>query len=247
MSTPRRIVTLRTVIGTVAAVGIWYLLHGVAGPVRLWAVTLCVLLPILAIVQVGAIGDPDALPRIPAYISSIVSLWLIAALTAVVARVGDIDAGRLRLVPLAWGAAVAWTLAATAAALGLLLLANRLGIRESPLLLRLLPVNRAEKQIFAGLAITAGFCEELVFRGFLLHVLAGPLGTAGAVAASSIVFGLAHAYQEPGGAARAGLLGVVLAVPVVLSGSLWPSMIAHTAIDVISGILLRDRLTGNMA
>jgi membrane protease YdiL (CAAX protease family) len=247
VSPPPRLGTLRTVVWSVVAVGLWFLLRDVPGAVRLWTVTLCVLLPILAVVQVGAIGDPDALPRIPAYVSSILSLWLIAALTAAVARIGHIDAAQLRLAPVAWGPLLAWSLAATVAGLALLLAANRLGVRESALLLRLLPVSRAEKQTFAGLSVTAGFCEELVFRGFLLHVLAGSLGTLGAIAAASAVFGLAHAYQEVTGAARAGILGALLAVPVVLSGSLWPSMIAHTAIDIASGIFLKDRLTGTMA
>jgi len=238
---------VRMVVWSAIAVGLWFLLRDAPGAVRLWTVTLCVLLPILAIVQVGAIGDPEALPRIPAYLSSIVSLWLIAALTATVARIGGIDATQLRLAPVAWGPFVAWSLTLVGTGLALLLAANRLGVRESELLLRLLPISRAEKQTFAGLSVTAGFCEELVFRGFLLHVLAGPLGTVGAIAASSTVFGLAHAYQDASGAARAGFLGALLALPVVLSGSLWPSMIAHTAIDIASGIFLKDRLTGNMA
>jgi membrane protease YdiL (CAAX protease family) len=246
MST-RRLGTVRVVVWTVIAVGLWFLLRDVPGPARLWTVTLSVLLPILAVVQVGAIGDPESLPRIPAYVSSIASLWIIAALTATVSRFGGIDARQFGLAPVGWIPLVAWALAVAGLGLGLLLLANRLGVRESALLLRLLPVSRAEKQAFAGLSVTAGFCEELVFRGFLLHVLAGPLGTLGAVAASSIVFGLAHAYQEASGAARAGLLGALLAVPVVLSGSLWPSMFAHTLIDIVSGIFLKDRLTGTMA
>lgn len=247
MSASPRLGPARIAFWTVIAVGLWFLLHGVPGPVRLWTVTLSVLLPILAVVQVGAVGDPDTLPRIPAYVSSIVSLWLIAALTATVSRFGGLQPRQLALAPVGWGAFVAWSLAITGIGIGLLLLASRLGIRESPLLLRLLPVSRTEKQTFAGLSVTAGFCEELVFRGFLLHVLAGPLGTLGAVAASSAVFGLAHAYQDASGAARAGFLGALLAVPVVLSGSLWPSMIAHTAIDIAGGIFLADRLTGNVA
>jgi len=247
MSVRNRRGTVRAVVWTVIAASLWYLLHDMPGPVRLWTVTLSVVLPILAVVQVGAVGDPDSLPRIPAYVSSIVSLWLIAALTATVARFGGVEPRQLGLAPVGWGLLVAWSLASTGLGIGLLFLASRLGVRESALLLRLLPVSRAEKQTFAGLSVTAGFCEELVFRGFLLHVLAGPLGTLGAVAASSTVFGLAHAYQEATGAARAGLLGALLAVPVVLSGSLWPSMIAHTAIDIVSGIFLTDRLTGNVA
>jgi membrane protease YdiL (CAAX protease family) len=52
------------------------------------------------------------------------------------------------------------------------------------------------------------------------------------------VFGIMHAYQDVGGAARAAILGAVLAVPVVLTGSIVPAMVAHAAIDLTSGLLL---------
>jgi membrane protease YdiL (CAAX protease family) len=242
-----RLGTARTILWTVVAVALWFLLHDVPGPARFWAVTLSVLLPVLAAVQVGAARDPESLPRIPAYVSSILSLWFIAAITATVARFSGLDARQLALAPVSAFPLVAWSLAVTFAGLALVFSANRLGFRESDLLRRLLPVSRVEKQVFSGLSVTAGICEELVFRGFLLHVLAGPFGTLGAVVASSAVFGLAHAYQKASGSARAGLLGALLALPVVLTGSLWPSMIAHTAIDIASGVFLTDRLVGKVA
>lgn len=238
---------VRTTVVAALAVALWLVTAGMPGAVRFWTVTLTVFLPLLAMKQVDGIGNPAELPRIPAYLSSIASLWLIALLTATVARFGGISAADLRLTPIAWPALVAWSLGPLAAGIGILALARRLGVRESALLIRLLPESRAEKQIFAGLSVTAGFCEELVFRGFLLYVLAVPFGLAGAIAASSIVFALAHVYQDARGAARAGLLGLVLAITIVLSGSLWPSMIAHTAIDLIGGLLMKDRLVGEVA
>jgi len=96
-------------------------------------------------------------------------------------------------------------------------------------------------------SLTAGSCEELVFRGFLISLLVNAWGSpALAVVLSSAAFGWMHAYQEPGGAIRAALLGAALALPVVLYGSVIPSMIAHTAIDVISGILLQKRLISDL-
>jgi membrane protease YdiL (CAAX protease family) len=234
-------------LAAAAAVAVWIATAGQPGLVRAWAVSVSVLLPLAAIKQVSMIGEPEALPRIPAYLSSIISLWILAGLTAGVFRLAGLGSAELRLVMMPPLPFLAWSVAPTAAGVAVLLLARRLGVRESALLLRLLPETPAEKQVFAGLSVTAGFCEELVFRGFLLYVLSQPFGTAGAIVFSSAVFGLSHAYQDARGAARAGLLGVLLALPPVLSGSLWPSIIAHTAIDLIGGLLLKDRLTGELA
>ena len=234
------------VLGCAAAVGLWFATAGQAAPARLWAITVTLLLPLLSVRQATAI-DPSSLPRIPAYVSSIVSLWLIAAITATVARLGGVGPHELRLTPMPIAPLAAWVAGLTVAAVAILVLAKRIGVRESPVLIRLLPETPAEKNVFAGLSVTAGFCEELVFRGFLILVFTDSLGTAGAVGLSTVVFALSHAYQEPKGAARAGLLGLLLALPPVLSGCLWPSIIAHTVIDLLGGIFLRNRLVGNVA
>lgn len=229
------------------AVGLWLATGGLSTPVRVWTLAITLVLPLVSIWQVAVIGEPDRLPRIPAYVSSIVSLWLLAGLTATVARFGGLRADQLGLGSVHWSGFFAWSAGQIAVSVAILALASRLGIRESALLIRLLPETPGEKQVFAGLSVTAGFCEEIVFRGFLLFVLAQPFGSIGAVAISSAVFGLSHAYQDARGAGRAGLLGVILALPPVLSGSLWPSIFAHTLIDLIGGIFLKDRLVGKMA
>ncbi|MGH8378893.1 MAG: CPBP family intramembrane glutamic endopeptidase, partial [Gammaproteobacteria bacterium] len=85
------------------------------------------------------------------------------------------------------------------------------------------------------LAPTAGICEEFIYRGFLLSLLAMLLHSTGwAVAISSAAFGVAHPYQGWRGMARAALLGALLAWPVVRLGSLLPSMIAHFLVDAVS-------------
>jgi membrane protease YdiL (CAAX protease family) len=120
-----------------------------------------------------------------------------------------------------------------------LVLGRTLRIPESRVLRDLIPETPREKVGFAFLSLTAGITEEFIFRGFLLAALTAVTGSAGvAVALSSAVFGILHAYQNPLGAARAGVLGAVLAVPLLATGSLFPSMVAHAAIDVLSGIWL---------
>tara|TARA_Y100000996_G_scaffold379679_1_gene333097 strand:+ start:1527 stop:1799 length:273 start_codon:yes stop_codon:yes gene_type:complete len=68
------------------------------------------------------------------------------------------------------------------------------------------------------------------------------LGLGSAVMISSLVFGLMHSYQGWLGIFRTTLMGAVLAWGFIFSGSLVPAMIAHTAIDLIAGILIGDWL-----
>src|SRR5690606_3911022 len=66
------------------------------------------------------------------------------------------------------------------------------------------------------------------------------VGVAGGAVLSSLVFGVLHAYQGTIGIVRTFLMGSVLATGFVLSGSLWPAIIAHTAIDLVAGLVLAD-------
>lgn len=97
------------------------------------------------------------------------------------------------------------------------------------------PRTRAEFGRFRALSITAGVTEEIIFRGFLIGVLALAMPFALAALASSALFGLAHVYQGPAGMARAGLIGGLMAAIYVLGGSLWPAIVLHALIDLAAG------------
>ena len=103
----------------------------------------------------------------------------------------------------------------------------------------LMPQDAQEEATFSWLSITAGICEEILYRGFVLVVLTPLLGTVGAVAVSSIVFGLGHAYQGVGGFAKTSAVGFALAGLTLLSGSLWIPMVVHAALDLNAGYLAR--------
>lgn len=113
---------------------------------------------------------------------------------------------------------------------------------EAPELLRklanrLLPVNLLEYLPYSALAITAGVCEEFVYRGFGIAAIsrAGlPLWLV--VGVSSILFGLAHAYQGRGGIVSTGIFGVLLAIGRLWLGSLIPVMMWHAGLDLAAGI-----------
>jgi membrane protease YdiL (CAAX protease family) len=59
---------------------------------------------------------------------------------------------------------------------------------------------------------------------------------------SSLVFGILHAYQGWLGIVRTALLGMILAASFVVSGSLWPAIIAHALLDVLVGLVFAETL-----
>jgi membrane protease YdiL (CAAX protease family) len=99
----------------------------------------------------------------------------------------------------------------------------------------LIPHNPVERAWFVPVAITAGVCEEFIYRGFLLWVFRPWLGLWGAALASTVIFGFAHAYQGRRGAFRAGTLGAVFAVLAIALGSVVPGMVLHALLDLMSG------------
>jgi len=108
----------------------------------------------------------------------------------------------------------------------------------------MLPRNGAEEGWFIPLSLTAGFCEELIYRGYLVWFFAPWIGYTAAMALAVVLFGLGHVYHGRKGAARATLSGAAMAVITLASGSIIPAMIVHALIDVGSGtvgyLLLRD-------
>jgi uncharacterized protein len=102
----------------------------------------------------------------------------------------------------------------------------------------LMPETRRELQVFVCLvSLSAGFCEELVFRGYLLPLLREQVGVIGAVALSSLMFGLWHVYLGAAHVLRTALMGAVFAGIVLLTGHLWIAIALHALIDIYSGLL----------
>lgn len=115
----------------------------------------------------------------------------------------------------------------------------------------LLPHTRRELRGFAAVSLTAGFCEEFLFRGYFIWALAPLLTWWGAAALSAVVFGLAHAYQGRIGIVRTTLVGVAFVAVFVICDSLYPAIALHALIDLGAGLLawqaLRARETARAA
>jgi membrane protease YdiL (CAAX protease family) len=92
-------------------------------------------------------------------------------------------------------------------------------------------------------SLFVGLYEEILFRGFLLarlRVLAGGSAVA-PVCLTTALFGLLHFPQGVVGVAQTGAVGLVLALVVVRSGTVWPAVLAHATIDTVS-LTLAGRL-----
>ena len=101
--------------------------------------------------------------------------------------------------------------------------------------LALLPRTTAERRLFTVVGLTAGVCEEWLYRGFLLAVvsaLSGGAPTVVLVLVAGVAFGLAHAYQGVAGVLTTGVLGAVLAALYLGTGSLLLPVVLHALIDL---------------
>jgi CAAX protease family protein len=98
----------------------------------------------------------------------------------------------------------------------------------------ILPVTREERRWYFIVSLTAGICEEVVYRGFLIHYLMGApamLHVGLAVVGSSLIFGLGHLYQGIRGMIGTTVLGLVFAILYLITGNLAIPILLHAAID----------------
>src|SRR5262249_46466881 len=79
-----------------------------------------------------------------------------------------------------------------------------------------LPRTPAELGWFGGVSVTAGFCEEFLFRGYFIRVLSPWLGWWGAAALSLLFFAGGHAYQGWSGILRTGIVGAIFTITVAI-------------------------------
>lgn len=108
---------------------------------------------------------------------------------------------------------------------------------------RILPQTPVELPPYFALAITAGLCEEFLYRGFAMAALThAGLSAWLVVLVSSILFGLAHSYQGRGGIVMTFVVGLVLGASRLAYNSVVPAIFWHSAIDIVAGVAGRRYL-----
>lgn len=116
-------------------------------------------------------------------------------------------------------------------------LAYLLGAGKNPALADLPPKTVIELIVFLVLDASAGFAEELVFRGYLTRQFSAWTGSAAlAIVLQGIAFGLAHGFY---GMAMLAIMvqGMLLGLLAYWRKSLRPGMLAHWLQDSIGGVV----------
>jgi membrane protease YdiL (CAAX protease family) len=104
----------------------------------------------------------------------------------------------------------------------------------------LLPRGILESLMWIPVALSAGFCEEVAFRGYLQKQFQAITGNAGwAVLFQAIIFGIGHLYEGVGQVARITMFGVLFGLLALWRKSLRPGMIAHAWSDIFGVIIFR--------
>jgi uncharacterized protein len=183
--------------------------------------------------------DPTAYRRMFTFWSA--ELWVLAVVALLVVAVEPgLDAASIGLVikeslDTALGAIVGFLVAATV----VVLVSRRLAAKGKLIPGRqaashLLPRTTAERWYAAGLSVTAGITEEIVYRGLLIAVGMGALGLSKEVAAvgALAVFVAGHLYQGWRGMLVVTLLGATLTSLYLRSGSLLLPILLHALIDL---------------
>jgi len=189
--------------------------------------------------------------RISLYRSGILRSWVLTSIALLLAAHGNLLVLERSASDIPWLLASASHRALAAALLGL---AAALALGQSALLgataawrkryakatqrvRYFLPVTKEERRWWLFACLTAGICEELLFRGYLMQFLTGKmaggpsLGLTAAWLVSSVAFGLGHLYQGLRGAITAALGGMVLGLMAILTGDLLLSIVVHTVVD----------------
>jgi membrane protease YdiL (CAAX protease family) len=194
--------------------------------------------------HVRAVDAGDLGARSRAYVRTLWEEWLLAAaVVAVMLYFGRPLSVLFLRMPHGWRL---WLGAGLPAVYGALIVTQGRALAAKPASLvklrkrleplrALVPHSPGEFRLFVPLSLTAGICEELLFRGYLVWVLQHWIGLWPAAGVSMVLFGLAHSYQGVKFGVRAFYAGVGMGLLALVTGSLLPGMALHALIDLGSG------------
>jgi membrane protease YdiL (CAAX protease family) len=180
----------------------------------------------------------------PAYLSIILAQWALlyyvwkVGLRRTGTKLSELIGGRwagitdvLRDVALAVGLWMVWLLIQVAW--------DRLfGAGDAASISALLPQRPIEMTLWVALAISAGVCEEVVFRGyFQKQFQAWTRSIWIALLLQAVLFGISHGYQGVAAALKITLYGCLFGLFARWRKSLRPGIIAHALTDILAVIL----------
>jgi uncharacterized protein len=118
------------------------------------------------------------------------------------------------------------------------LLTTVLRVAQPAALRAMMPQTLLELTLWVVMSLTAGFCEEVIFRGYLQRQFAALTGSiVGGIALQGIVFGLSHGYQGWAMISIIAVYGICFGVLARWRRSLRPGMFGHALQDTAGGLL----------
>jgi membrane protease YdiL (CAAX protease family) len=102
----------------------------------------------------------------------------------------------------------------------------------------MLPHGVLEVMVWIALSVSAGICEETIFRGYLqAQFMALTKNAAAGIVLAAAIFGAAHAYQGLRMTILIAVYGLMFGSLAYWRGSVRPGMIAHAWQDSLNGVL----------
>jgi membrane protease YdiL (CAAX protease family) len=106
-----------------------------------------------------------------------------------------------------------------------------------------LPRTKKEKWLFSFSALSAGICEEIIYRGFIVFLLQAIFPSMPIfliILLPSVVFGLGHFYQGLQGVIQTGLLGALFMSLFLATDSLLLAILLHFIIDFSATFIISE-------
>jgi membrane protease YdiL (CAAX protease family) len=104
----------------------------------------------------------------------------------------------------------------------------------------LAPQGILESIFWVALSVTAGICEETIFRGYLQRqFVAWTRSAAVGVLLSALLFGAGHIYQGVKATVVIAVYGLMFGILAEVRQNLRPGIITHAWHDAITGLIIR--------
>jgi len=100
-----------------------------------------------------------------------------------------------------------------------------------------LPKTKTELSWFAAVSVSAGICEEILFRVFLYGYLGEKVHVIIAMLLSNVIFAITHIGSGVKNMVSSLLLGLLFSVVYYYTENIWILVVLHTGIDINTGIL----------
>lgn len=100
-----------------------------------------------------------------------------------------------------------------------------------------LPKNHNELIWFSLLSVSAGVCEEIIFRLFLFEFLKEYTGLIMAFLTTNLIFTITHIGSGKRNLISSFILGLLFSVIYYFTNNIWIAVVLHVSIDINIGLL----------